>query len=141
MKTIAIICSFWMLCFESKSQGCFKKNFLMISNDQLVINNYMPLKISGLELYTFFNTKNPYTYLLLIGDEQGRNHQLIYQTNFTGTIEFIGLSTRLYNRFKCKENPFWKFNACINQIDKTNLNTIYIDALVDCILMRINDCE
>jgi hypothetical protein len=141
MKTIAIICSFWMLCFESKSQGCFKKNFLMISNDQLVINNYMPLKISGLELYTFFNTKNPYTYLLLIGDEQGRNHQLIYQTNFTGTIEFIGLSTSLYNRFKCKENPFWKFNACINQIDKTNLNTIYIDALVDCILLRINDCE
>jgi hypothetical protein len=113
----------------------------MISNDQLVINNYVPIKLAGLALNNYFNTKNPYTYLLLIGDEQGRNHQLIYQTNFTGTLEYIGLSTNLYNRFKCKENPFWKFNACINQIDKNNLNTIYIDALVDCILMRINDCE
>jgi hypothetical protein len=141
MKTIAIICFFWMLCFECKSQGCFRKNFLMISNDQLVINNYVSLKIDGLALNNYFNTKNPYTYLMLIGDEQGRNHQLIYQTNFTGTLEFIGLSTNLYNRFKCKENPFWKFNACINQIDKTNLNTIFIDAVVDCILMRINDCE
>jgi len=141
MKTIAIICTFWILCFECKSQGYFRKNFLMISNDQLVINNYVPLKIDGVALNNYFNTKNPYTYLLLIGDEQGRNHQLIYQTNFTGTLEFIGLSNSIYNRFKCKENPFWKFNACINQIDKTNLNTIYIDAVVDCILMRINDCE
>ena len=141
MKTIAIICSFWILCFECKSQGCFRKNFLMISNDQLVINNYAPIKIAGFELNNYFNTKNPYTYLLLIGDEQGRNHQLIYQTNFTGALEYIGLSTYLYNRFKCIEKPFWKFNACINQIDKTNLNTIFIDAMVDCILMRINDCE
>jgi len=141
MKTIAIICSFWILCFKCKSQGCFRKNFLMISNDQLVINNYVPIKIDDVALNNYFNTKNPYTYLLLIGDEQGRNHQLIYQTNFTGTLEFIGLSNSIYNRFKCKENPFWKFNACINQIDKTNLNTIFIDAVVDCILMRINDCE
>lgn len=141
MKIIAIICSFWMLCFECKSQGYFRKNFLLISNDQLVSNNYVPLKIAGVALNNNFNTKNPYTYLLLIGDENGRNHQLIYQTNFTGTLEFIGLSSSLYSRFKCKENLFWKFNACINQIDKTNLNSIYIDALVDCILMRINDCE
>jgi len=141
MKTIAIICFFWLLCFECKSQGCFRKNWLLISNDQLVINNYMPIKIDGVALNNYFNTKNPYTYLLLIGDEQGRNHQLIYQTNFTGVLEFIGLSNSLYNRFKCKENPFWKFNACINQIDNTNLNTIYIDAVLDCVLMRINDCE
>ena len=141
MKTIYIICFFWILCFECKSQECFRKNFLMISNDQLVINNFVSLKIDGLALNNYFNTKNPYTYFLLIGDEQGRNHQLIYQTNFTGTLEFIGLSNSIYNRFKCKENPFWKFNACINQIDKTNLNTIFIDAVVDCILMRINDCE
>jgi hypothetical protein len=141
MKTIAIICFSWILCFECKSQECFRKNFLMISNVQLVINNYVPLKIDGLAFNNYFNTENLYSYLLLIGDEQGRNHQLIYQTNFTGALEFIGLSTNLYNRFKCKENPFWKFNACINQIDKTNLNTIYIDAVVDCILMRINDCE
>jgi hypothetical protein len=113
----------------------------MISNDQLVINNYVSIKIDGLALNNYFNTKNPYTYLLLIGDEVGRNHQLIYQTNFTGALEFIGLSSSLYNRFKCLENPFWKFNACINQIDRTNLNPIFIDAVVDCILMRINDCE
>jgi len=141
MKTIAIICTFWILCFECKSQGYFRKNFLMISNDQLVINNYVPLKIDGVALNNYFNTKNPYTYLLLIGDELGQNHQLIYQTNFTGALEFIGLSNNLYNRFKCKENPFWKFNACINQIDRINLNTIYIDAVLDCVLMRINDCE
>lgn len=141
MKTIAIICSFWILCIECKSQGYFRKNFLMISNDQLVINNYVPLKIDGVALNNYFNNKNPYTYLLLIGDEIGQNHQLIYQTNFTGALEFIGLSNNLYNRFKCLENPFWKFNACINQIDKTNLNPIFIDAVVDCILMRINDCE
>ena len=141
MKTIAIICSFWILCFECKSQGCFKKNFLMISNEQLVINNYVPLKMDGVALNNDFNTKNPYTYLLLIGDEQGKNHQLIYQTNFTGVLEFIGLSNSLYNRFRCNENPCWKFDACINQIDRINLNPIFIDAVVDCILMRINDCE
>ena len=113
----------------------------MISNDQLVINNYVPIKIDDVALNNYFNTKNPYTYLLLIGDEQGRNHQLIYQTNFIGALEFIGLSSSLFNRFKCKENPYWKFNACINQTDKTALNPIIIDAVIDCILMRINDCE
>ncbi len=141
MKIIAIICSVWMLCFDCKSQGCFKKNFLMISNDQLVINNYVPLKIDGVALNNYFNTKNPYTYLLLIGDEQGRNHQLIYQTNFTGNLEYIGLSNSIYNQFKCAEMPTWKFNACINQTDKTTLNSIFIDEIIDCILMRINDCE
>jgi hypothetical protein len=141
MKIIVIICFFWLLCFECKSQGCFRKNLLPISNDQLVINNYVPLKIDCVALNNYFNNKNPYTYLLLIGDELGQNHQLIYQTNFTGALEYIGLSSSIYNRFKCIGNPFWKFKACINQIDKTSLNTIFINAVVDCILMRINDCE
>ena len=141
MKTIAIICSFWILCFECKSQGCYRKNFLMISNDQLVINNYSIIKIAGVKLNNYLNTNNPYTYLLLIGDEQGRNHQLIYQTNFTGALEFIGLSNSIYNQFKCAQISTWKFNACINQTDKTTLNSIFIDEIIDCILMRINDCE
>ena len=141
MKTIAIICSFWILCFECKSQGCYRKNFLMISNDQLVINNYSTIKIAGVKLNNYLNTNNPYTYLLLIGDEQGRNHQLIYQTNFTGALEFIGLSNSIYNQFKCAQISTWKFNACINQTDKTTLNSIFIDEIIDCILMRINDCE
>jgi hypothetical protein len=141
MKTTAIIFFFWILCFESKSQSYFKKNSLMISNDQLVINNYVPLKIDGLTLNNYFNTKNPYTYMLLIGDEVGRNHQLIYQTNFTGKLEYIGLSNSIYNQFKCGEMSTWKFNACINQTDKTMLNSIFIDEIIDCILKRINDCE
>lgn len=141
MKIIAIICSFLILCFESKSQGYFRKNWLMISNDQLIINNYTPLKITELDLNNYFNTKNPYTYLLLIGDENGRNHQLIYQTNFTGNLEYIGLSNSIYKQFKCAEMPIWKFNTCINQTDKTMLNSIFIDEIIDCILMRINDCE
>lgn len=141
MKIIAIICSFWVMCFESKSQLYFKKNWLMISNDQLVINNYSTLKINGLVLNFNFNTKNPYTYMLLIGDELGKTHQLIYQTNFTGKLEYIGLSNSIYNKFKCVEMPTWKFNNCINQTDITLLNSIFIDEIIDCILMRINDCE
>jgi hypothetical protein len=141
MKNLIVIFSFIILSFESKSQGYFRKNWLMISNDQLVINNYTALKIAGVALNNYFNTKNPYTHLLLIGDEQGRNHQLIYQTNFTGKLEYIGISNSMYNKFKCAEMPTWKFNACINQTDKTTLNSIFIDEIIDCILMRINDCE
>ena len=141
MKNLIVIFSFIILSFESKSQVYFRKNWLMISNDQLVINNYTVLKIPGVALNNYFNTKNPYTYLLLIGDEQGRNHQLIYQTNFTGKLEYIGLSNSIYNQFKCAQMSAWKFNACINQTDKTTLNSIFIDEIIDCILMRINDCE
>lgn len=141
MKNLILIFSFIILSFESKSQGYFRKNWLMISNDQLVINNYAPLQIAGLELNKYFNTKNPYTYMLLIGDEVGRNHQLIYQTNFTGKLEYIGLSNSIYNQFKCTEMSTWKFNACIIQTDKTMLNSIFIDEIIDCILKRINDCE
>jgi hypothetical protein len=141
MKNLIVIFSFIILSFESKSQGYFRKNWLMISNDQLVINNYTPLKIAGLALNNYFNTKNPYTYLLLIGDENGRNHQLIYQTNFTGTVEFIGLSDNLYKRFHCNENSIWKFNSCVQQIDQSQLKSVFNEQLIDCILMRINDCE
>jgi len=141
MKNLIVIFSFIILSYESKSQVYFRKNWLMISNDQLVINNYTVLKIPGVALNNYFNTKNPYTYLLLIGDEQGRNHQLIYQTNFTGNLEYIGLSNSIYNQFKCAQMSTWKFMTCINQTDKTTLNSIFIDEIIDCILMRINDCE
>jgi hypothetical protein len=141
MKNLIVIFSVIILSYESKSQVYFRKNWLMISNEQLVINNYTSLKITGLALNNYFNTKNPYTYLLLIGDENGRNHQLIYQANFTGNLEYIGLSNSIYNQFKCAEMSTWKFNACINQTDKTTLNSIFIDEIIDCILMRINDCE
>jgi hypothetical protein len=141
MKNLIVIFSFIILSFESKSQGYFRKNWLMISNDQLVINNYASLKIDGVVLNNYFNTKNPYTHLLLIGDEQGRNHQLIYQTNFTGKLEYIGISNSIYNQFKCAQMSTWKFMTCINQTDKTTLNSIFIDEIIDCILMRINDCE
>ncbi len=141
MKNLIVIFSFIILSYESKSQVYFRKNWLMISNDQLVINNYTALKIAGVALNNYFNTKNPYTHLLLIGDEQGRIHQLIYQTSFTGNLEYIGLSNSIYNQFKCAQMSTWKFNACINQTDKTTLNSIFIDEIIDCILMRINDCE
>lgn len=141
MKKIIFFCFFLLVFVESKSQTFFKKNWLMISNDQLMVNNYVPLKIADLELSKNFNTKNPYTYLLLIGDESGRNHQLVYQTNFTGTVEFIGLSNGLYNQFKCTENTFWKFNTCVQQIDQSQLKSVFIEQIIDCILMRINDCE
>lgn len=130
-----------LIYIPSESQTYFKKNLLSVSNEQLVLNNYSTIKIAELELNNYFNTKNPYTYLLLIGDEQGKTHQLIYQTNFTGNLEYIGLSNSIYNKFKCAEMPTWKFNNCINQTDKTMLNSIFIDEIIDCILMRINDCE
>ena len=134
----------WLILFLNmpcESQTYFKKNLLSISNDQLVLNNYSTIKIVELELNNYFNTKNPYTYLLLIGDELGKSHQLIYQTNFLGKLEYIGLSNSIYNQFKCAKMPTWKFNNCINQTDITMLNSIFIDEIIDCILMRINDCE
>ena len=130
-----------LLYMPCESQTYFKKNLLSVSNEQLILNNYSTIKIAELELNNYFNTKNPYTYLLLIGDEQGKTHQLIYQTNFLGKLEYIGLSNSIYNQFKCAKMPTWKFNTCINQMDKTMLNSIFIDEIIDCILMRINDCE
>jgi len=130
-----------LLYIPCESQSFFKKNLMSVSNDQLVLNNYSTIKIAGVELNNYFNAKNPYTYLLLIGDEFGNSHQLIYQTNFTGKLEYIGLSNSIYNKFKCTEMPTWKFNTCINQKDKKTLNSIFIDEIIDCILIRINDCE
>ena len=74
-----------LLYIPCESQSFFKKNLMSVSNDQLVLNNYSKIKIAGVELNNYFNAKNPYTYLLLIGDEFGNSHQLIYQTNFTRT--------------------------------------------------------
>jgi len=102
-------------------------------------NNYTPLFFDiESKGKAIFDLSNLYTYLQIIDDINYNSYHILYQTDFVGNITFIALSNNLMERFNYKKDGFIGYNWCIRKIKKDNFSIETTNAIIDCILTRLN---
>ena len=117
---------------------------VVIKTSQVIIENYVIVKLSkeiiDEPMANRFDVSNPYTYLQVVIDAFGKKSHIIYQTNFSGKIIFLCYSNNVSGLFNKKNKPMFLFTSCLNAVNK-NISPVQItDAVIGCMIDRLNYC-
>ena len=107
---------------------------------QIILNNYTALSLEVGKKPVAFDLSNTYTYIQPVNDKLGNVYHILFQTDFFGKLNYIALSNNLNEIFNCEKKSLIGFYACIKNIGKSFISTEIIDAIINCILNRINYC-
>ncbi len=100
----------------------------------------VPLPISG-EVKPIpgrFDAGNALTYLEIVYDLQQRPHQVLYQTDFTGRLLYIGISQGLSVAFHRSEKPMIFFTKCLRDLRESPASWKLADQAMQCVIDRLN---
>lgn len=118
---------------------------LIIQPTQVITDNYtvvvLQKEIDTEPFFNRFDKSNPYTYLQLINDINGRDSHILYQTNFLGSILFLAYSNNLSVYFNARERPLNVFQNCIRQSNGHISAVQNVTATINCILQRLEFCS
>ncbi len=117
---------------------------VIIKTSQVIIENYVIVKLSkeiiDESMANRFDVSNPYTYLQVVIDAFGKKSHILYQTNFSGKIIFLCYSNNVSGLFNKKNKPMFLFTRCLNAVNK-NISPVQItDAVIGCMIDRLNYC-
>ena len=116
-----------------------------IKPSQVIIENYSPVKLSKEiiddVMANRFDINNPYTYLQIVNDAAFNRYHILFQTGFTGKILFLSYSNNLSALFNKKNKPIFLFTHCLKEINDHISSIQVVDAVVTCILDRLNYCS
>jgi len=123
----------------SFAQTYTKSENISVAPSKIKSGNYTPLFFDKESKgKAIFELNNPYTYLQIIDDINYNAYHILFQTDFVGNITFIALSNNLMERFNYKKDGFIEYNWCIKKIKKENFSIEKTNAIIDCILTRLN---
>ena len=127
-------------CVTGFSQPFEKQQPISAVASQIIINNYTAVSLEAGKKSVAFNLSDIYTYIQPVNDKAGNVYHILYQTDFFGKLIYIALSNNLNEIFNCEKKSLIGFYACIKNADKLSFSTENIDAIINCILTRINYC-
>ena len=115
-----------------------------IKPSQIIIGNYSVVNLSKEiiedQMANQFDINNPYTYLQIVNDAMSGRYHILFQTEFTGKILFLSYSNNLSELFNKKSKPMFLFTRCLKEINNHISSIQIINAVVECILERLNYC-
>jgi hypothetical protein len=127
------------------SQAFFKAQQSAIMPTQVLFENYTMLMLpegNGKDLaLNRFDNRNPYTFIQLIRDREGREYHILFQTDFFGKILLLAYSNNLHPVFNRKEKPFFALQHCINSLNSSLFSLENSASAINCILQRLNYCS
>jgi hypothetical protein len=85
-----------------------------------------------------FEKEPVYSYVHIIKDEQNNISHILYQTDPSGKLRFLGVSNNISKKMECRPASF--YCACINRIDSFLADSEKTRAMLDCVLEHLNRC-
>lgn len=140
MKRIVSTVFLVFLCFNILAQKFCKRFSTIISPDLISIEQYSALQMENNNTEMKFNKQSPYTYILLINDNQHQQYQLLYQTDIWENLSYVALSNNLFSVFECNNDNWLSFWKCSKTAASSVLRSVATDQKLSCIVERLNDC-
>lgn len=140
MKRIVSTAFLVFLCINIMAQKFSKGLLSIVSPDLISIDNYSVVQMENNNKDLKFDMQNPYTYTLLINDNQQQRYQLIYQTDIWENLSYLAISNNLITIFECNNNKWLSFWNCNKRATSSVLKSVAIEQQLSCILQRLNDC-
>jgi hypothetical protein len=130
--------TFTFLLNSLKSQQITKLEEIHFNASHVIIQDF--IKIQHKNFDKEFDSKNPYTFMVLLADRDKNIFQLLYQTNFEGRIVYFGYSKNLMNWITCENYPNYKLDNCLNVVRPNYLSEENNEIILSCFLKQINNC-
>jgi hypothetical protein len=140
MKTIISTSFLLSLCLNVLAQKFDKGLVSTISPDLICTNNYTSIALDNNKRELRFDKQNPYTYILLINDSQQQHYQLLYQTDFWGDLNFVGVGNNLIAFFECNNDNWTSYWNCNKRAASSVLKSVATEQQLNCIVERLNYC-
>ena len=141
-KRFTIVVVLILCCYAAMAQPYSRAEQTVLQPLQVLTENFTMIPVAGesaVDVVTnHFDKFNPYTYLQLIRDNEDKNYQVLFQTNFAGRILFLALNNSLAAQFNNPNKPLNVFVMCIRQINNHLSAVQNADAAVSCIIERLN---
>ena len=119
----------------------FNKGYVsIVSPDLISIEHYSTLQMENNNKEMKFDNQNPYTYILLINDNQKHHYQLLYQTDIWENLSYVALSNNLISIFECNNDNWLSFWKCNKTAASSVLRSVATEQQLNCIVERLNDC-
>lgn len=148
MRSVRFVILFTLIYFTGISlpaQSFSLGQNLIIQTVQVMPENYTTIilqkEIDTEPFFNRFDKSNPYTYLQLIHDINGRDSHILYQTNFLGSILFLAYSNNLSVYFNGRDKPLNVFVNCIRQSNEHISAVQNATAAISCIMQRLEFCS
>jgi len=130
--------TFTFLLNNLKSQQITKLEEIHCNASYVIIQDF--IKIQHKNFDKEFDSRNPYTFVVLLADRDKNIFQLLYQTNFEGRIVYFGYSKNLMNWMTCENYPNYKLDNCLNVVTSNYLSEENNEIILNCFLKQINNC-
>ena len=121
-----------------KSQKIIKLEEIHSNTSHIIIQDF--IKIQHKFFDKEFDSKNPYTFIIVLADRNKNVFQLLYQTNFEGRIVYFGFSKNLMNWIACENYPNFRLDNCLNVVKPYYLSEENNENILNCFLKQINNC-
>lgn len=135
------ICTFFLFFLVGRAACCQRfqlQELKTISANQILTGSYTKIELCAVFQNNLFDSKNPYTYLEILNDENGVVYHILYQTDFSGLINHISISNNLTEKFNCRPKIY--FCSCIKKINQQHFDSVKTTAIIDCIMSQLNLC-
>ena len=134
-----IICTsfiFFLVGFSANCQKFELQELKTISANQILTGSYTKIELCNVFQNNQFDIRNPYTNLEILKDENGVVYHILFQTDFSGLINYVSISNNLIEKFNCRPNSY--FCSCLKKINQQHFDSVKTTALIDCIMSQLN---
>jgi hypothetical protein len=140
MKTFLFIVLMIAIGIHASAQYYYKTERYPIAPAQVLLDQYHPFSLNETpatsENLPSFDVQNPYTYLQVIADDNGKKYHLLMQSDFFGKLLYVAYSENMNGLFKKERGDVLRVSHCM--IKKKQESAESMEAIVDCILETIN---
>jgi hypothetical protein len=102
----------------------------------IITSNYINLPDCSTSNNKLFDFNNPYTYLQLIVDESRNSYQMLYQTDFTNSLEYLSISNNA--NYQCFTIKKYEFCSCVSKSHEELFSSLQTSAILDCVVRILN---
>ncbi len=140
MKHFITLLKFFLIGYSASAQFYYKAEQYHVAPSQVLLDQYRPLSWKDLQSTSAdspsFDPQNPYTYLQVIVDGNGKKYHLLMQTDFFGKALYVAWSENMNGLLNKEAGVFLRLAHCI--ATKKQEAAASLEGLVDCILETIN---
>jgi hypothetical protein len=110
-----------------------------IDPSTIISSNYISVPSCSKTSYKSFDSNNPFTYLQSMVDENGVMYQMLYQTDFSDTLEYLSISNNANQQ--CLTNKKNEYCSCVNKFHDETFPTLQTSGTLDCVVQILKRCN
>lgn len=139
LKNLSLLTITIVISIRMNAQQLELTSLKRIDPSTIISSNYKSILECRMSKYKIFDNNNPYTYVQLMVDENGKIYQILYQTDIADKLVYLSIS----NNFKCDcfEVNKNEFCNCVKKSHEESISSLQTSYILDCAFRILRRCD